>query len=53
MQVQRIKEEPKTTQKISIYNISEKDIEDFYMKDVELKVIGRSNRSIGLGRPLR
>jgi tRNA pseudouridine13 synthase len=39
----------KTTQKISIYDISEEDIENFYLKDVELKVIGRSSRSIGLG----
>lgn len=39
----------KTTQKISIYDLSEKDIEGFYLKDVELKVIGRSVRSIGLG----
>ncbi|WP_319508293.1 tRNA pseudouridine(13) synthase TruD [uncultured Methanolobus sp.] len=39
----------KTTQKISIYDIPETDIENFYLKDVELKVIGRSNRSLGLG----
>jgi tRNA pseudouridine13 synthase len=39
----------KTTQKISIYDISEKDIENFYLKDVEVKVIGKSTRSIGLG----
>ena len=39
----------RTTQKISIYNMSEEDIKDFYLKDVELKVIGRSDRSIGLG----
>lgn len=39
----------KTTQKISIYDMSEEDIENFYLKDVELKVIGRSNRSLGLG----
>jgi tRNA pseudouridine13 synthase len=39
----------KTTQKISIYDVSEEDIENFYLKDVNLKVIGRSNRSIGLG----
>ncbi|MBP1908878.1 tRNA pseudouridine(13) synthase TruD [Methanolobus bombayensis] len=39
----------KTTQKISIYDMSEEDIENFYIKDVELKVIGRSDRSIGLG----
>jgi tRNA pseudouridine13 synthase len=39
----------KTTQKISIYDMSEEDIENFYLKDVELKVIGRSVRSIGLG----
>ncbi|WP_094228385.1 tRNA pseudouridine(13) synthase TruD [Methanolobus psychrotolerans] len=39
----------KTTQKISIYDVSEKEIEDFYLKDVQLKVIGRSSRSLGLG----
>ncbi|SFM15911.1 tRNA pseudouridine(13) synthase TruD [Methanolobus profundi] len=39
----------RTTQKISIYDISEEDIEGFHLKDVELKVIGRSSRSIGLG----
>lgn len=39
----------KTTQKISIYDVSEEEIENFYLKDVELKVIGRSTRSIGLG----
>ncbi|WP_340818887.1 tRNA pseudouridine(13) synthase TruD [Methanolobus sp. WCC4] len=39
----------RTTQKISIYDISKEDIEGFYLKDVELKVIGRSKRSIGLG----
>jgi tRNA pseudouridine13 synthase len=39
----------KTTQKISIFDVSEKDIENFHLKDVELKVIGRSSRSLGLG----
>ncbi|MDW7732974.1 MAG: tRNA pseudouridine(13) synthase TruD [Methanolobus sp.] len=39
----------KTTQKISIYDIDEKDIENFYLKDVELKVLGRSKRSLELG----
>ncbi|TGC10767.1 tRNA pseudouridine(13) synthase TruD [Methanolobus halotolerans] len=39
----------KTTQKISIYDIGEKDIENFYMKDVELRVLGRSKRSVELG----
>ncbi len=39
----------KTTQKISIFDVSEKDIDNLYIKDVEMKVIGRSNRSLGLG----
>ncbi|WP_406656715.1 tRNA pseudouridine(13) synthase TruD [Methanolobus sp. ZRKC2] len=39
----------KTTQKISIYDIDEKDIENFYLKDVELRVLGRSKRSLELG----
>ncbi|MBN2111175.1 MAG: tRNA pseudouridine(13) synthase TruD [Methanosarcinaceae archaeon] len=39
----------KTIQKISIYDIDEKEIENFFMKDVELKVLGRSNRSLELG----
>jgi tRNA pseudouridine13 synthase len=39
----------KTTQKISIYDGKEEDIESFYLKDVELKVIGRSERSVELG----
>ncbi len=39
----------KTTQKISIYGISEKDIENLYVKNVELKIIGRSDRPLGLG----
>ncbi|WP_342305762.1 tRNA pseudouridine(13) synthase TruD [Methanolobus sp. ZRKC5] len=38
-----------TTQKISIYDMSEEDVENFYLKDVEIKAIGRSHRSLGLG----
>ncbi|MCD4703051.1 MAG: tRNA pseudouridine(13) synthase TruD [Methanosarcinaceae archaeon] len=38
-----------TTQKISIYDINEEDIETIHLKDMELSVIGRSNRSVGLG----
>lgn len=39
----------KTTQKISIYDLKEEEIENFYLRDVELKVIGRSARSVELG----
>jgi tRNA pseudouridine13 synthase len=39
----------RTTQKISIYDAKDEEIENFYLKDVELKVIGRSNRSVELG----
>lgn len=39
----------KTTQKISIYDLKEEEIGNFYLKDVELKVIGRSPRSVELG----
>lgn len=39
----------KTTQKISIYDLKEEEIGNFYLKDVELKVIGRSARSVELG----
>ncbi|AEH61421.1 tRNA pseudouridine synthase D TruD [Methanosalsum zhilinae DSM 4017] len=38
-----------TTQKISIFDLNETDIENVHLKDVDLKVIGRSNKSIGLG----
>lgn len=39
----------KTTQKISIYDLKEEEVENFYLRDVELKVIGRSARSVELG----
>jgi len=39
----------RTTQKISIYDIGEKEMENFHMKDVEIKVVGRSDRSVELG----
>ncbi|WP_440953492.1 tRNA pseudouridine(13) synthase TruD [Methanococcoides sp. FTZ1] len=38
-----------TTQKISFYDVPEEKIESIKLKDVELKVLGRSNRDIGLG----
>ncbi|WP_406659695.1 tRNA pseudouridine(13) synthase TruD [Methanolobus sp. ZRKC3] len=38
-----------TTQKISIYDMTKEAIDSFYMKDVELKVIGRSNKAVELG----
>ncbi len=38
-----------TRQKISIWDVSENDVERIRLKDVELKVIGRSNRKISLG----
>lgn len=38
-----------TTQKISIFDIDAPKIENIYLKDVELKVLGRSRKSIELG----
>ncbi|MCE8422598.1 MAG: tRNA pseudouridine(13) synthase TruD [Candidatus Methanoperedens sp.] len=38
-----------TKQKISIWDISEKELGRVRLKDVELKVVGRSNRKISLG----
>ena len=38
-----------TTQKISIFDLNEADIENVHLRDVDLRVIGRSNKSIGLG----
>jgi tRNA pseudouridine13 synthase len=38
-----------TKQKISIWDVSEEDIARVRLKDVELKVIGRSNKKISLG----
>jgi len=38
-----------TTQKISIHNMTPQAVDDIFLKDVELKVIGRSNRPVKLG----
>lgn len=38
-----------TKQRISIFDVSEADIERVGLKDVELKVIGRANKKISLG----
>lgn len=38
-----------TTQKISIYDVDAPKIEKIYLKDVELKVLGRSRKSVELG----
>jgi len=38
-----------TKQRISIFDVSEVDIERVRLKDVELKVIGRANKRISLG----
>ncbi|MDF1532936.1 MAG: tRNA pseudouridine(13) synthase TruD [Methanosarcinaceae archaeon] len=38
-----------TTQKISINNMTPQAVDAIYLKDVELKVIGRSNRPVKLG----
>lgn len=38
-----------TTQKISFYDVPEEKIEKIRLKDVELKILGRSNRSVELG----
>jgi tRNA pseudouridine13 synthase len=38
-----------TKQKISIWDVSEEDVALVRLKDVELKVIGRSNKKISLG----
>ncbi|WP_300608302.1 tRNA pseudouridine(13) synthase TruD [Methanohalophilus sp.] len=38
-----------TTQRISIFNISESEIENLHIKDVNFKILGRSNRDVGLG----
>lgn len=38
-----------TKQKISIWDVSEEDIARLRLKDVELKLIGRSNKKISLG----
>ncbi len=38
-----------TTQKISIFDIDASEIENVHLKDIELKVLGRSRKSIELG----
>jgi tRNA pseudouridine13 synthase len=38
-----------TTQKISIFDIEASEIEKIHLKDIELKVLGRSRKSIELG----
>jgi tRNA pseudouridine13 synthase len=38
-----------TTQKISIFDIDASKIENFHLKDIELKVLGRSRKSVELG----
>lgn len=38
-----------TTQKISIYGITEEQLQQIKIKDVELRLIGRSNKKIALG----
>jgi tRNA pseudouridine13 synthase len=38
-----------TTQKISIFDIDASKVENVYLKDVELKVLGRSRKSVELG----
>jgi tRNA pseudouridine13 synthase len=38
-----------TTQKISIFDIDAQEIEKIHLKDVELKVLGRSRKSVELG----
>ncbi|MGP8320227.1 MAG: tRNA pseudouridine(13) synthase TruD [Methanosarcinaceae archaeon] len=38
-----------TTQKISIHNMTTHAVDNVYLKDVDLKVIGRSNKPVKLG----
>ncbi|HWQ44842.1 MAG TPA: tRNA pseudouridine(13) synthase TruD [Methanosarcina barkeri] len=38
-----------TTQKISIFDIDASEIEKIHLKDIELKVLGRSRKSVELG----
>ncbi|PQV42113.1 tRNA pseudouridine(13) synthase TruD [Methanohalophilus euhalobius] len=38
-----------TTQRISIYNLEAEDVERIKLRDVNLKVLGRSNKDVGLG----
>lgn len=38
-----------TTQLMSIYDVSRQDVENILMKDIRIKVLGTSSKSIGLG----
>jgi tRNA pseudouridine13 synthase len=38
-----------TTQKISIFDIDASEVENIHLKDIELKVLGRSRKSVELG----
>ncbi|NPE28542.1 tRNA pseudouridine(13) synthase TruD [Methanococcoides sp. SA1] len=38
-----------TTQKISIYDMDEEALQNVHLKDTELKILGRSNKSLELG----
>ncbi|MDA0525177.1 tRNA pseudouridine(13) synthase TruD [Methanococcoides alaskense] len=38
-----------TTQKISIYDMDEEELQNVHLKDTELKILGRSNKSLELG----
>ncbi|MBP2030995.1 tRNA pseudouridine13 synthase [Methanohalophilus levihalophilus] len=38
-----------TTQRISIFNLSENEIDNLNMKDVDFRILGRSNKDVGLG----
>lgn len=38
-----------TTQKISIYDVEEEAVQNVHLKDTELKILGRSNKSLELG----
>ncbi|MCD4800378.1 MAG: tRNA pseudouridine(13) synthase TruD [Methanococcoides sp.] len=38
-----------TTQKISIYDVDEEEVQNVHLKDTELKILGRSNKGLELG----
>jgi len=38
-----------TTQKISIYDVDEEEVQNIHLKDTELKILGRSNKGLELG----
>jgi len=38
-----------TTQKISIYDVGEEEVQNVHLKDTELKILGRSNKGLELG----